>query len=156
MWHTIWILMPVWGCNVRAHNPDSSQPNTPVHEDWRPSLNVNVQIHPIIEQDVQVMSAALLKGEEKRILSVSSEQAAALGTPLTFDTPLLPLTTTPTNLEATSQPHTYTYTHIQTLMYCTQISDWESGTPWHLPPLASHPACTSLGPSQKTQRKQGE
>jgi len=25
MGHTIWMLMPVWGCNVRAHDPDGSQ-----------------------------------------------------------------------------------------------------------------------------------
>ena len=92
--------MPVWGCNVRAHNPDSSQPNTPVHEDWRPSLDIDMRIHPIIKQDMQVTLAALLKGEEKRMPSMSSEQAAAPGTPSTFDMPSLCLTVMPANSEA--------------------------------------------------------
>jgi len=111
MWHTIWILMPVWGRNVGAHNPDGSQPNTPMREDWRPSLDIDTRIHPIIEQDVQVASAALLEGEEKRTPSVSSKQAAAPGTPSTFDTPSLPLTATPADSEARPQPCTRTHTH---------------------------------------------
>jgi len=93
--------MPVWSHNVRAHNPDGSQPNTPICEDRRPNLDIDMWIYPIIKQDMQVTSAALLKGEEKMTPSMSSKQAAALGTLLTFDTPSLPLTITPANSEAT-------------------------------------------------------
>jgi len=57
-----------------------------VREDRRPSLDVDAWTHQTAEQDVQVASAALLKGEEKRTPSVSSEQAAVLGTPSTPDT----------------------------------------------------------------------
>jgi len=56
------------------------------------------------------VSAALLEGEEKRTPSVSSEQAAAPGTPSTFDTPSLPLTATPADSEATPQPRRWTRT----------------------------------------------
>ena len=108
MWHTIWILMPVWGRNVGAHNPDGSQPNTPTCEGRRPSLDVDARTYQTAEQDTQVASAALLEGEEKRTLSVSSEQAAVPGTPSTFDTPSLPLTITPADSEATPQPRTHT------------------------------------------------
>src|SRR5712691_7375297 len=105
MGHTIWLpKLPPRGCNIQAHDPNSSKPDTCACEGQRLSSDIDVQAHPTVEQDVQVVSAALLEGEEKRTLSVSSKQAAALGTPLTFDTPLLPLTDMPANLEATPLP----------------------------------------------------
>ena len=57
-----------------------------MHEDRRPSLDVDTQTHQTAKQDVQAASAALLEGEEKRTPSVSSEQAAAPGTPSTSNT----------------------------------------------------------------------
>ena len=42
------------------------------------------------EQDVQSVSAALLKGQEKRLLAAVSEQAAAPGTPSNFNLPKSP------------------------------------------------------------------
>ena len=98
-------------CNVRAHNPDSSQPNTPAHEDWKPSSDVDAQAHPIVEQDAHAASAALLEGEEMRKPAKSSEQTAAPGSPSTissFSTPLTPPTIMPADSEATAQPRTQT------------------------------------------------
>jgi len=60
--------------------------DTRVREDRRPSLDVDAQTHQTAEQDAQAASAALLEGEEKRTPSMSSEQAAAPGTPSTSDT----------------------------------------------------------------------
>ena len=137
----IWLPMPpLRCCNVQAHNPDSSQPNTPTHKDWKPSSDVDAQAHPIIEQDAHAVSAALLKGEEMRKPAKSSEQTAALGSPSTissFSTPLTPPTIMPADSEATAQP-------------CTQTScaahDFQSGRMVH--PGTSSPClapglCTS-------------
>jgi len=115
--------------------------DTHAYEDRRPSLDINVQTHQTTEQDTQAASAALLKGEEKRMPSVSSEQAAAPGTPSTSNmhavaAPLLegeelwgtatsseqaavlatPSTSnlppvTPADPEATAQPRTQTLMH---------------------------------------------
>ena len=57
--------------------------DTRAREDRRPSLNVDMQTHQTAEQDAQVASAALLEGEEKSTPSMSSKQAAVLGTPST-------------------------------------------------------------------------
>jgi len=57
--------------------------DTCMHKDRRPSLNIDAQIHQTAEQDTQAAPAPLLKGEEKRMPSVSSKQAAAPGTPST-------------------------------------------------------------------------
>src|SRR5260221_7749526 len=107
MWHAFWLPKPPGGCNVRAHNPDGSKPDTCARECRRPSSDIDARAHPTVEQDAQAASAALLEGEEKRTPSVSSEQAAAPGTPSTFDSPSLPLTATPANLEATPQPRSH-------------------------------------------------
>ena len=95
---------PAWRARRRKAQPDApgASPRHPrAREDRRPSLNVDAQTHQTAEQDAHVASAALLEGEEKRTPSMSSKQAAALGTLLTFDTPSLPLTITPANSEAT-------------------------------------------------------
>jgi hypothetical protein len=42
MGHTVWMLKPVWGRNVEAHDPEGSQLNTPTCEDLRPGLDVDV------------------------------------------------------------------------------------------------------------------
>ena len=61
--HAIWLpKQPPRGCNVWAHNPDSSKPDTHACEDWRLSLDVDAQDHPIAEQGAQVASAALARG----------------------------------------------------------------------------------------------
>jgi len=112
-----------------------------MHEDRRPSLDVDTQTHQTAEQDVQAASAALLEGEEKRTPSISSEQAAAPGTPSTSNmhavaapllkgeelwstatsseqaaAPATPSTSkspsvTPADLEATAHPCTHIHTH---------------------------------------------
>src|SRR5260221_14578719 len=110
MWHAFWLPKPPGGCNVRAHDPDGSKPDTCAREGRRPSSDIDARAHPTVEQDTQAASAALLEGEEKRTPSVSSEQAAAPGTPSTFDTPSLPLTLTPADSEATPQPRSRTRT----------------------------------------------
>jgi len=126
------------------------------NEDWRPSLDVDAQTHQTAEQDVQVASAALLEGEEKRTPSVSSEQAAAPGTPSTFDTPSLSLPRLPIQRPHPSRADAHARARTQTLVHRARFSDRESGAPWHLSPLGSLPACAPLGPSRKTQTKQGE
>jgi len=84
MGHAIWLPKPPpRGCNVWAHDPDSPISDTCTHEGWRLSLDIDARTHQTAEQDVQAASAALLEGEEKRMPSVSSEQAAIPGTPLT-------------------------------------------------------------------------
>ena len=87
---------------------------THVCKDRRPSPDVDARAHPITEQDAQAASAALLEGEEKRTLSMSSQQAAAPGTPLTSNTPSSPLTATPADSEATPQLRTRKRTHTLT------------------------------------------
>jgi len=84
MGHMIWLPKPPpRGCNIQAHNPDGPISDICVHEGWRLSLDVDVWTHQTAKQDVQAASAALLEGEEKRTPSISSEQAAAPGTPST-------------------------------------------------------------------------
>jgi len=51
---------------------------------------------------------------------------------------------------------THSHARTQTLVHRARLSVRESGAPWHLPPLISRPVCTPLGPSRKTQTKQGE
>jgi hypothetical protein len=105
MGHAIWLPKPPpRSCNVQAHNPGGSKPDTRAHEGRRPSSNVDARDHLIAEQGVQVASAALLEGEEMRKLAKSSKQTAAPGTPSTFNTPSTPPTITPANSEATAQP----------------------------------------------------
>jgi len=80
---------PAWRARRQKAQPDApgASPRHPCAcEDRRPSLNVDAQTHQTAEQDAHVASAALLEGEEKRTLSVSSEQAAAPGTPSTSNT----------------------------------------------------------------------
>src|SRR6266705_1803279 len=99
MGHTIWMLMPVWGRNVRAHNPDGFQPNMPVCKDRRPSLDIDAQTHQTAKQDTQVAPAPLLKGEKLWGTATSSKQAATLATP---SLPHLPI----------QRPHpSYTHAH---------------------------------------------
>jgi hypothetical protein len=129
---------------------------THAHEDRRPSLDVDAQTHQTAEQDTQAATAPLLEGEEKRAPSMSSEQAAAPGTPSTSNTPSPPLTTTPADSEATPQPRTCTRTRAHKPL-CI-VHDIRSGRVVHLAPplLASHHVYAPLGPSRKTQTKQGE
>src|SRR5712691_5679094 len=109
MEHTIWLPKPPpMGCNIWAYDPNGSKPDTRMCEGQRLSSDIDARAHPTVEQDAQAASAALLKGEEKRMLSVSSKQAAVPGTPSTFDTPSLPLTAIPANSEATPQPYRHT------------------------------------------------
>jgi hypothetical protein len=103
---------------------------------------------------VQVASAALLKGEEKRTPSVSSEQAAAPGTPSTSNTPPPPITATPADSGATPQPRSHTRAHTQTLVHRTRISDRESGAPWHPPSSRTWPA-NPWGPRGRSKRSRG-
>ena len=57
--------------------------NTNTHADQAPWLRPGTVTK---EQDVPLASAAQLKGEEQRMLNMSSKQTAALGSPSTFDT----------------------------------------------------------------------
>src|SRR5260221_50328 len=79
---------------------------TRAREDRRPSPDVDAQTPPSVEQDAQAAPAPLLEGEEKRTPSVSSEQAAAPGTPSTSNTHYPPYPATPADSEATPQPRT--------------------------------------------------
>jgi hypothetical protein len=116
---------------------------TPAREDRRLSLDVDARTRQTAEQDA---SAALLEG-----LSVSSEHAAALGTPSTFNAPSLPLFATPANSEATprraatrARAHTSwrapraIFSPVRRSSECCILAP---------PPLASRPACKPLGPS---------
>ena len=87
-----------------VHSPEHAHPDDPrpaIHacEGQSPSSNTTMQTHrahwlgpgtTIEEQDILPVSAALLKGEEKRLPAMSSEQTAAPGTPSTFNLPKSP------------------------------------------------------------------
>jgi hypothetical protein len=144
MGHAIWLPKPLpRGCNVRAHNPDGSKPDTRACEDWRLSLDVDGRDHPIAEQDAQAASAALLEGEEKRTPSKSSKQVAAPGTPSTFNTPSTPPTIMPADSEATAQPRTRTRARTPKPL-CT-AHNFQSGRMVH---PGTSPPC--LAPSLRT------
>src|SRR5260221_7988072 len=84
MGHAIWLPKPPpRGCNVRAHDPDGSKPDTCAREGRRLSSDIDAQAHPTVEQDAQAAPAAQLEGEESR-RPAKSEQTAAPETPSTF------------------------------------------------------------------------
>src|SRR5712691_4671047 len=110
MGHAIWLPKPPpRGCNVWAHDPDGSKPDTCAREGRRLSSDIDARAHPTVEQDAQAAPAAQLEGEESR-RPAKSERTAAPGTPSNFDTPSLPLTATPANSEVTPLPRTHTLT----------------------------------------------
>jgi len=101
----------------------------------------------------------LLEGEEMRKLAKSSEQTAAPGSPSTFstsNTPSTPPTVTPANSEATAQPRRFTHARAHPNPCASRMifgpGEWCTLAP---PPLASRHVCAPLGPSRKTQTKQG-
>ena len=87
-----------------VHPPEHAHFNDPepairMHKGQTPSFNAIAKAHQAPwpgpgtvteEQDVHPASAALLKGEEMWMLSMSSEQTAAPGTPLTSNALILP------------------------------------------------------------------
>jgi hypothetical protein len=91
-----------------VHSLEFAHPNDPkpaIHacKGQSPSFNTIMQVHqaPWLgpgtttkEQNVISASAALLKGEKKRLLAMSNEQTAMLGTPSIFNLPKLPTSTT--------------------------------------------------------------
>jgi len=92
----------------RAHLNDP-KPAICAHKGQAPGFNANMQAHRAPwpgpgtvtdELDVHLASAALLKGEEKWMLSVSSEQTAAPGTPSISNAPISPASSP----EATPSP----------------------------------------------------
>ena len=152
MWHAFWLPKPPGGCNVRAHNPDGSKPDTCAREGRRLSSDIDARAHPTIEQDAQAASAAQLEGEESR-RPAKSEQTAAPETPSTFFNTSSP-SATPADFEVTAQSRRSTRTDKPS---CIEHDSKSGGTEHQAPtPLASRPACKSLVPSRKTRTKQGE
>jgi hypothetical protein len=87
--------------SLESAHPDNPMPAICACGGQSPGFNANTQAHqaPWLgpgmttkEQDVLLASAALLEGEEKRMLIGSSKQAAMLTTPSTSNPPLSPTT----------------------------------------------------------------
>jgi len=127
MGHTIWMLTPVWGHDIRAHNPDGFQPNMPMCKDQRPSLDIDAQTHQTAEQDTQVVPAPLLKGEKLWSTATSSEQAA---TPATPSLPHLPI----------QRPHP-SCTHVHVYAHPNPCASYTTLRPEEWCTLAPPPPC---------------
>jgi hypothetical protein len=152
MWHAFWLPKPPGGCNVRAHNPDGSKPDTCMCEGWRLSSDINVRAHPTVEQDVQVASAAQLEGRNRggwprasRLLCRRPPQHFSIHHRCPPHLPIWKSQPSHAEARAPTSPRASS-TALSQEERCTQAPM----------PLASRPACKSLVPSRKTQMKQGE
>jgi len=127
--------------------------DTRTREDRRPSLDVDAQTHQTAKQDVQAASASLLLGGGKEDAEHEQRAGCCARHPLDFQHTLA----TPHRHACRFGGHTphaqpHAHAHTQPLVHRARLSVWESGAP----PLISRPACKPLGPSRKTQTKQGE
>jgi len=92
-----------WGCTVWVHNDSSSKLDVHAHEGCWLDFNRDSWAHRVywpkprkpgtvtIERNVYFVSAALLKGEQLLIPTVSGKQTAASDTPSTSNSLLLPI-----------------------------------------------------------------
>lgn len=150
------------GCQQNCHGAATSGLTTPTALNHTPARVKAGELAPMSMREPTQSSSRTCKlrqqpceGEEKKTLSMSSELAAAPGTPSTSITPSPPPTAMLADSEAT--PHLHTQKYAQPPKPSCIEHDFQSGRVVHPapPPLASRPACKPRGLRGRPRRSRG-